>query len=55
MKNTNIRKDYRMQVFMSTKFQYKKNSVLTAAISSRGSSQLLRKSEHETLSTTFSC
>ena len=30
-------------------------AVLTAAISSRGSSQLLRESEHETLSTTFSC
>ena len=29
--------------------------VLTAAISSRGSSQLLRESEHETCSTTFSC
>ena len=30
-------------------------SVLTAAISSRGSSQLLHESERETRSTTFSC
>ena len=45
----------RMRIMQGIGDSGKRGGVLTAAISSRGSSQLPRESEHETRSATFSC
>ena len=54
IEDTWLQKDIKY-LYIHILYIYNIHAVLTAAISSRGSSQLLRESERETRSTTFSC